>query len=219
MKAAVLRALVAAPLLLLLASAGSPLLQPLLPAARTVMGWAEPAFAVQSLQFLLQSDGERLRAQVAIARPVAVGERLVMPHPRGRAYAQVPAAQAWYAPLLLVLLLIAWPAAAWGEALLRAVLALPALALVMALDLPLVLLAEIWKLLLDAHDPGGWKLLVAWSDLLRSGGRVITGVLAATAVLTVACALERLRFARRRRPSSSTATGLTRQAASKTQPC
>lgn len=96
-----------------------------------------------------------------------------------------------------MLLLLAWPAATWGEALLRALLALPALALVMALDLPLVLLAEIWKLLLDAHDPGGWNLLVAWSDLLRSGGRVITGVLVATAVLTAACALERWRLGRR----------------------
>ncbi|MCY7306171.1 MAG: hypothetical protein LH632_08480, partial [Rhodoferax sp.] len=112
----------------------------------------------------------------------------------GRAHAQVTVAQVWQAPLLLVLLLLAWPTAAWGEALLRALLALPALALVLALDLPLVLLAEIWKLLLDAHDPGGWKLLVAWSDLLRSGGRVITGMLAATAVVAAACALERLRL-------------------------
>ena len=194
MKAAVLRALAAAPLLLLLASAGPALLQPLLPAARTVMAWAEPAFAVQSLQLLVYPEGERVRAMVAIARPLAVGEQLVLPHPRGRAHAQVPVAQVWQAPLLLVLLLLAWPTAAWGEALLRALLALPALALVLALDLPLVLLAEIWKLLLDAHDPGGWKLLVAWSDLLRSGGRVITGVLAAAAVVAAACALERLRL-------------------------
>jgi len=197
MKAAVLRALAAALLLLLLvAAAGSTLLQPLLPAARSVMAWAEPAFAVQSLQLLVQPDGERLRAQVAMARPVTVGERLVQPHPRGRAYAQVPAAQVWHAPLLLILLLVAWPAAAWGEGLLRALLALPALALVMALDLPLVLLAEIWKLLLDAHDPGGWKLLVAWSDLLSSGGRVLTGVLAATAVVAAAGTLGRWRVGR-----------------------
>jgi len=198
MKAAVLRALAAAPLLLLLAWAGPALLQPLLPAARTVMAWAEPAFAVQSLQLLVYPEGERVRAMVAIARPLAVGEQLVLPHPRGRAHAQVPVAQVWQAPLLLVLLLLAWPTAAWGEALLRALLALPALALVLALDLPLVLLAEIWKLLLDAHDPGGWKLLVAWSDLLRSGGRVITGVLAATAVVAAACALERLRLGLRK---------------------
>jgi len=63
MKAAVRRALVAAPLLLLLASAGSALLQPLLPAARAVMAWAEPALPVQSLQLLVQPDGERLPAR------------------------------------------------------------------------------------------------------------------------------------------------------------
>jgi len=39
---------------------------------------------------------------------------------------------------------------------------------------------------------------VAWSDLLRSGGRVITGVLAATAVVAAACALERLRLGLRK---------------------
>jgi hypothetical protein len=53
----------------------------------------------------------------------------------------------------------------------------------MLLDTPLVLLAEVWKLLLQADPEPALKALVLWSDLLRGGGRLGLPLLAGAAVV------------------------------------
>jgi hypothetical protein len=180
-----LRALMAGLLLLVLAGwLGSPLGAKLLPAAGAWMAWVEPAFSVLRLEGQSRPEGDRVRMQVALAQPVFTGERVVMPHPRGHAWAQVPAAQIWQGPVLLLWVLLAWPLARGGAELLgRLALALPVLAAWMLLDTPLVLLAEVWKLLLQADPQPALKALVVWSDLLRGGGRLGLPLLAGAAVV------------------------------------
>jgi hypothetical protein len=46
-----------------------------------------------------------------------------------------------------------------------------------------VLLAEVWKLLLQADPQPAIKALVVWSDLLRGGGRLGLPLLAGAAVV------------------------------------
>jgi hypothetical protein len=183
-----LQGLLAALLLLALAGGFGPQLSPkLLPAAQAWMAWVEPAFTVLRLERQSRPEGDRVRMQVALAQPVFTGERVVMPHPRGQAWAQVPAAQIWQGPVLLLWVLLAWPLARGGAELLgRLALALPVLAAWMLLDTPLVLLAEVWNLLLQADPQPALKALVLWSDLLRGGGRLGLPLLAgATVVLAV----------------------------------
>jgi hypothetical protein len=173
--------------LLLLALPGTPagtsLLKPLLPAARAWMGAVEPSFAVRSLAVERVAGRERLRLEVALAHPVRVGGTVVMPHPRGRARAELPLVQVWQAPLLMAVLVLVWPAAARRELAGRAALAVPMAAVLLALDAPLVLLAEIWQLLRQSHGEHGFQALVAWAELLRAGGRAGLGLLAAAAVV------------------------------------
>jgi hypothetical protein len=180
-----LRALLAGLLLLLLAGWLSPSLgTQLLPAASAWMGKVEPAFSVLRLERQSRPEGDRVRMQVALTQPVITGERVVMPHPRGHAWAQVPAAQIWQGPVLLLWVLLAWPLARGGaELLARLALAVPVLAAWMLLDTPLVLLAEVWKLLLQADPQPALKALVLWSDLLRGGGRFGLPLLAGAAVV------------------------------------
>lgn len=180
-----LRALLTAVLLLALAGWQGPRVLPLLlPAAQAWMAWIEPSFTVLKLESQVRPEGARVRLQAALARPVFMGETVVMPHPRGRAWAQVPAAQVWQAPVLLVAVLLAWPVVAgMRERVFRLLLGLPVLTVVLLLDTPLVLLAEIWKLLLES-DPGArTPPLVLWSDTLRMGGRPGGALLAAAAVV------------------------------------
>jgi hypothetical protein len=183
-----LQGLLATLLLLALAGGLGPHLSPkLLPAAQAWMGWVEPAFAVLRLERQSRREGDRVRMQVALSQPVITGERVVMPHPRGHAWAQVPAAQIWQGPVLLLWVLLAWPLARGGaELLARLTLALPLLAAWMLLDTPLVLLAEVWKLLQQADPQPALKPLVLWSDLLRGGGRLgLPLLVGATALLAV----------------------------------
>jgi len=87
-------------------------------------------------------------------------------------------------PVLLSWVLLAWPLARDGAELLgRLALALPVLVVWMLLDTPLVLLAEVWKLLLQADPEPALKALVLWSDLLRGGGRLGLPLLAGAAVV------------------------------------
>jgi hypothetical protein len=155
--------------------------------ARAWVSWVEPAFSVQSLGVVRHGDGRaRLRLEVSLAHPVAVGEVMVLPHPRGRARAELPLAQVWLAPMLLALLLLAWPGASGPALAARAAFALPALPLLLALDAPLVLLAETWQLLRQAHGDSSFHALVGWSALLRAGGRVGLAVIAAWAIVAAA---------------------------------
>jgi hypothetical protein len=179
-----LRLLLALALLALPATPVSPaLVKSMLPAARAWLGFLEPAFVVRSLTVERSGGRDRLRLEVSLAEPVRVGNTVVKPHPRGRARAEVPLAQVWVAPLLMVLVLLAWPARGWIEWALRAALALPAGVVLVAADAPVVLLAEIWKLLRHAHGEAAFHGLVASAELLRAGGRFGIGLVAAAALV------------------------------------
>jgi hypothetical protein len=52
-----------------------------------------------------------------------------------------------------------------------------------AADAPVVLLAEIWKLLRHAHGEAAFHGLVASAELLRAGGRFGIGLVAAAALV------------------------------------
>ena len=51
------------------------------------------------------------------------------------------------------------------------------LAVVALLDVPLVLLAGIWALVVNAFDPTGTYTLLLWSRFLQNGGRPLLGLL------------------------------------------
>lgn len=166
--------------------AGPALVRALLPAATAWLGQIEPAFEVRTLAVVDVAGRERLRLEVALAHPVHVAEVVVMPHPRGRARVELPLAQVWQGPLLLALPLLAWPAQGRGERRRRALLALPVVAVLLALDTPMVLVAELWQLLRQAHGETSFRAPVAWAELLRSGGRLGLALLAAAAVIALA---------------------------------
>jgi hypothetical protein len=184
LKQAALRALVLGALLsTLVHRVGDGALQALLPALATAMAWTEPAFAIQHVDLVQTPAGTRLRTQVMLAHTVVVGTRVVVPHPLGQAFAWVPAWTAWQLPLLLTVLVAAWPArrvAEWPWRACALLLLGPALLLV---DLPVTVTAEFWRPLMAVHDPDGWRLHVTWADFLRGGGRVWLALLSAGAVV------------------------------------
>jgi hypothetical protein len=63
-----------------------------------------------------------------------------------------------------------------------------AIALIWAIDVPLVLWANIWRFHVDAFAPGLFSPLLLWADFLQSGGR-----LAAAMALVVPCAMATMR--------------------------
>ncbi len=165
--------------------AGTASMQALLPAAQAWITWLEPALRVHALRLVETQGRSRLHMQVSLAQPVRVGEREVQPHARGRAWVSIPAGQAWQAPVLLAIVLVLWPSRRPLERAWRVLPGLAAALVLLALDTPLVMLAEVRALLRDAHGVRDVDALVAWADFLSHGGRALMALGAAALVLRV----------------------------------
>lgn len=164
-----------------------------MPAVTAAIEWVEPGLAVRHAALQRTHAGSRVRVQVVLAHTLVVGGRAVVPHPQGVAFASVPAGWVWQLPLLLLITATAWPARRRTEWPLRLLLATVLAGLLMAVDLPVVVAAEFWGLLMAAHDPRGWQPHVAWADFLHGGGRVALSVLAGAAATSLAAKLAALR--------------------------
>lgn len=127
-----------------------------------------------------------IRMEAGIRELIVTGTHVTHADPRARAVITTPLAAFWLAPTLFVALLAAWPAQRTTEWPLRALCALPALALLLALDAPFVLDALLWGLHRDAHDPGGSSPILVWSAFLKGGGRFLLAGLFAGLIVGLA---------------------------------
>jgi hypothetical protein len=182
--AALGRLLLAAAVLIPLAALVGPTVQRwLLPATSVVFETIAPDLQVRSLQLSTVNGEQRLAIVVTLARTTVIGERVLMPDPRGEAAAFTPAGQAWTAPLVLALALAAWPARSRAAALWRLAAGLPAALLLVASDPALMLAATIWQLMIDNVAPGTPVLLASMAAVMLGGGRIVLGLAAAAAVI------------------------------------
>lgn len=150
-----------------------------------------PQFQVVSLQIDQQDAQQRLAAQFTLAQPLTVGPHTLSPDPRGRARSAVPVHHVLLAPAVLIVVLLGWPSRDWPEAGARAVAAVPMLALLVMLDVPASLVAGPWRLLLEAHEPQGWRWVTLVAELLERGLRPVLGLLCGVAIVAAAAAKSR----------------------------
>lgn len=88
--------------------------------------------------------------------------------------------------IVMLSLLLAWPARRWHDYAIRLGLMIPALLAVEVLDVPLVLLGSLDDLLSSQLNPdAGDTLLVRWMDFLNGGGRLALSVAAAVGTLAL----------------------------------
>lgn len=177
---AVLRALVALCLTgALLIGQGEALMQALLAPLAGLIDAIDPHHRVIGLSVTRSGADTVIRLDAGLRRLVVTGSHVTFADPRARAVITTPLAAFWLAPTALIALLAAWPAQRAIEWPLRSLLALPALALLLAIDAPFVLDAHLWALHRDAHAPDSTSPILIWSAFLKSGGRfVLAGVVA-----------------------------------------
>jgi hypothetical protein len=190
--AALRRLLLAAVLLIPFAVWVGPAVQGLLlPATRAAFEFIAPDLRVRSIQAATVDGERRVTIVVTLARTTVIGERVLMPDPRGEASAHTPAGHAWTAPLALALALAAWPVRGRAEWLWRLAGGLPAALLLLATDPALMLAAAIWQLMIDSVAPGTPVVLASVAAVLLGGGRIVLGLGAAAALAVLARLLPR----------------------------
>lgn len=181
---ALLRLLLAAALLIPLAAWFGPTLQRLLlPATVATFEFIAPDLRVRSMQAATVDGERRVTVVVTLARTTVIGEKVLMPDPRGEATAHTPAGHAWTAPLVAMLALAAWPIRGRAEAIWRLLGGIAASLLLLASDPALMLAATIWQLMIDSVAPGTPVLLASLAGVLLGGGRIVLGLAAAAAIV------------------------------------
>ena len=184
------RFLAACALLLAAAHAwGQLLVESLLPLFRLEIGWLGDRYRILGLALATQGADSVIRLDVTLQRIMLVGSHFVYPDPRGHAHVTTLSGHVLQPVILALALLAAWPTLTTRvarELALRLALGLILIAVVVAIDVPFVLLGELWALAHARFAPGSFSALLAWTEFLQGGGRLALGLLAGAAGIAAA---------------------------------
>lgn len=177
-------------LVALLIGVGPASVRAALPALQAMFEKLVPEFSVVRFGPERESADRVLRIEVTRQRYVLLGGVAIEPNARGTANASTLALQTLFGPTLALWVALAWPAGVgrlrWvTEPALRLALALPPCLMLGLLDTPVVLAAELWKIMIDYFAPAEFSPLVAAGRALQRGGRYALGLaIGAAAVAT-----------------------------------
>ena len=140
------------------------------PALAAEIAWLDDTYQLKSLALDTEGADRVLRLVVSQQRYIHLAGKLFEPNPMGRAHASTLVGHVWLPVVVLVALVLAWPTPSLAHWLWRWPRLVPAMALLVALNVPLVLWAGIWRLHVDAFAPGIWSPLLIWADFMQAGG-------------------------------------------------
>lgn len=150
-----------------------PVVRLLTPALARAVALLDDRFTIVSVERL--SEGKAmLRFGADLRHPVQVGSQRVSPlaRPGVPAPLQVDcdaSAVLEYCMLQLIVVL-AWPAAQWRELAVRLAISVPLAAVLLLLDIPFGVVADLWGLLIDNFAPGTFSPWRLWSFVMLDGG-------------------------------------------------
>ena len=161
------------------------------PVFATWIGWIDDAYRTVDLRAAMVG-GELLVTRTATPAVVHVlGGHIVAVDPHIVLSTSVSAGIVLQPLVLAGALLFAWPWRRTGELPVRYVLALPLVALVILLDVPMMLYGNLWYQEVAALEPDRFSLLVTWPDLMNAGGRFALTLAAVALAVQAAARLTR----------------------------
>jgi len=165
---------------------GQQLIETLLPLFRSELLWLDDNYRILRFDLATQDSDSVIRLDVTLARFVVVGSHVISPDPRGHAVVTTLASSILRPAIFGLALLAVWPVQRTRQYIWRFVIGMPLLLMLLPLDVPLVLLGELWELLIAANTPRNFSLLIAWKDFLQGGGRLALALCAALVTIAIA---------------------------------
>ena len=164
-----------------------------MPAFRGTIAVLSDEFTILSADIDRTGPSQVVRISANLSRPVEIGTVTVLPFGWGTMpaasfqVAMTTGGALQYCALMLILVL-AWPAAGAREYLARAAIGAPLFTLLLVMPLPCTVLAELWNLVRADLEPGRAQPWMIWSRFLMGGGGLALGALcgAVTVALTAA---------------------------------
>jgi hypothetical protein len=169
-----------------------PIVEPMIPVFRTTVRLLATEFIINSAEIVREDAGETLQFRANLSSPVSFAGRTLYPFGWNGVNAQGGyqvtinlGGVLQYCGLMLILVL-AWPAMHVREFVTRVALAAPLSGVLLLVDVPFTVVAELWATLYDEFDPRGFSGWMVWSRFLMGGGGLVLGCL--MGVLAIAAA-------------------------------
>lgn len=164
-----------------------PFAELLLPTLRQLLALFGGDFKILDLDIVRDGPGDVLRLKADVADVIFIGDNAIRPFSDRQGWMQVTLAVGGILQhsAFLLIILLAWPARSM-EFVIRVALALPLIGLLIFINLPFTLLAELWFPLHDDYAPDEFWLLLGWSRFLMAGGGLVIAMLLAMAAISVA---------------------------------
>jgi hypothetical protein len=168
------------------------LVSALLPAFTTTMWVLDDRFIIEEAAVVQEGDSENVRFRANLARPVVLGGQVIDPfgwngRPLGGIQVSDAAGGVLLYPALMLIVVLAWPFRRAAELGMRIVLSLVAALLLILVDVPTTMLAELWHALQPEHAlspaQNGWMV---WSRYLMGGGGLVLALCLGVACIALA---------------------------------
>lgn len=180
-------AVAAAILITVLLTAGwRPLVHTVLPwLAGAIQLWS-PSLVLHELRVVRRGADHVMSATFSIAAPLRLrGGGRMYPDPRGRINVSVSAAKVALPLVCLFVPALLWPTVDRREHVARSALCAAAAPVLLAIDVPIVLPAMVWDTAVQQRPDLAGSVLQPLGQFMESGGRIVTGVVAAALVVAV----------------------------------
>jgi hypothetical protein len=147
----------------------------LLPAVEAEIRVLDPDLNIGAMEMMQDGTQDLVTLRADVSRPTLLAGRVVTPlgFDGGRSgwfRVRLSARGVLQAPLIFLVLLLGWPVSSPSHAIRRCLLGLPLLALLLAVDAPLDLLANLWEVAVHHVDPNAQVSLFAWAKFMEGGG-------------------------------------------------
>jgi hypothetical protein len=184
-----------------------PIVEPMIPVFHSAIRLLATEFTITSAEIAKEGPNETVRFRANLSSPVDYAGHMLYPFgwngvPNGGFQITRTLGSVLEYSALLLIVILAWPAPRAWEIGVRLALAVPLMALLILIDVPFTVVADLWSLLRDEFDPHGFCGWQVWSRFLMGGG----GLLLACVMAAVAIAVAR-RSAEPRRPRIRSETG------------
>jgi hypothetical protein len=185
-----------------------PAAEELIPVFRTAIHLLSDSFVVNDARLAEEGASDTVRFRANLARPITVDGRTIYPFgwnggPEGGLQVNYTVGGVFSYIALMLIVVHAWPAQHVKEQALRFLLSLPRVAVLLVLDVPTTVVAELWNGLYgwaDIHRLSGWMI---WSRFLMGGGGYLIALLMAGGVLIWARRLSTPQPTPPRRPAAA----------------
>lgn len=188
-------ALVAAAVLAIGGAFATAIVEPLVPALGRAVAALTSDFTFSEVTLDRAGARPNVVFRANLSRVQLVGNGFAYPlgfgsQPRGWYQIELTTGGILQHALFLLIIVLAWPAAA-RELLLRGLLAVPLAAVLVLQHVVVTVLAELWFPIHDELAPGAFWPLLAWSRFLMGGGGLVLAMALAALAIMLAAQLER----------------------------